>query len=36
MACEGTNWADIAPGKCTLTTFVRPRDLDAGLGPDTD
>lgn len=36
MTCEGDDWAEVAPGTCDLTTFIRPRDLDAGLGPDTD
>jgi len=27
-------WADIASGKGKLTRFIRPRDLDAALGPD--
>lgn len=27
-------WADVAPGGATLSHFVRPRDLDATLGPD--
>ena len=34
MTCEGDDWADVAPGTCTLTTFIRPRDLDPSLGPD--
>ena len=29
-------WADVAAGGATLTHFVRPRDLDPALGPDTD
>jgi len=36
ITCEGTSWADVAPGKCTLATFTRPRDVDAALGPDPD
>ncbi len=36
MTCDGDAWADIAPGKCDLTTFTRPRDLDTALGPDAD
>ena len=27
-------WRDIAPGQGELTRFIRPRDLDASLGPD--
>ena len=34
MTCDADNWASVAPGSCTLTTFIRPRDLDASLGPD--
>ena len=30
------DWADAAPGRATLTRFVRPRDVDAALGPGTD
>jgi phosphohistidine phosphatase len=36
MTCDGNEWSDVASGKCTLTAFTRPRDLDPGLGPDTD
>jgi phosphohistidine phosphatase len=36
MTCESESWADLGAGKCALTTFTRPRDLDPGLGPDTD
>ena len=28
------HWADVASGKGHLTRFIRPRDLDAALGPD--
>lgn len=35
MTCEG-DWDDMAPGKCTLVSYTRPRDLDPGLGPDYD
>jgi phosphohistidine phosphatase len=27
-------WTDVASGKGHLTRFIRPRDLDAALGPD--
>ncbi len=27
-------WRDVQPGLATLRAFVRPRDLDASLGPD--
>ena len=30
------DWPSLAPGGATLTRFVRPRDLDATLGPDAD
>lgn len=36
MTCDSDDWDGIAAGKCTLTNFTRPRDLDAGLGPDFD
>lgn len=36
ITCEGDNWGAVVAGKCTLTTFTRPRDLDPGLGPDAD
>ena len=36
MTCEADRWVDLSAGKCTLTTFTRPRDLDPGLGPDAD
>lgn len=28
------DWPSVGPGGATLTRFVRPRDLDATLGPD--
>ena len=31
-----TAWADIAQNGATLTRFIRPRDLDASLGPDRE
>lgn len=30
------SWSDVSEGSGTLTRFVRPRDLDPGLGPDED
>jgi len=36
MTCDGDGWGAVMAGKCTLTLFARPRDLDPGLGPDTD
>ena len=35
IAFEG-DWADLTPGAARLMRFVRPRDLDAALGPDED
>ena len=35
IAFEG-DWADLAAGNARLTRFVRPRDLDASLGPDEE
>lgn len=32
---DATRWADAAEGSAELTRFVRPRDLDPDLGPDT-
>lgn len=29
-------WTDISDGCATLDNFIRPRDLDATLGPDAD
>jgi phosphohistidine phosphatase len=29
-------WSQVAPGTGRLTRFIRPRDLDAELGPDED
>ena len=34
ITCNVTSWADLGPGKGVLTVFSRPRDLDAGLGPE--
>ena len=36
LTCDTPDWASFAPGKATLTRFVRPRDLDPALGPDYD
>jgi phosphohistidine phosphatase len=30
----GEHWATVVPGEARLTRFIRPRDLDATLGPD--
>lgn len=32
---DADRWGDVAPAAGTLTRFVRPRDLDPSLGPDT-
>lgn len=34
LASDATNWGEFATGNVTLIRFVRPRDLDAALGPD--
>lgn len=34
LTFEADSWADVEPGKGTLTRFVRPRDVDPTLGPD--
>lgn len=34
MTFDVEHWADVASGKGHLTRFIRPRDLDAALGPD--
>jgi phosphohistidine phosphatase len=36
MTCDGDGWGDIAAGRCALTEFTRPRDLNPQLGPDAD
>lgn len=36
LECAIDRWADLATGKAHLSRFVRPRDLDAALGPDTE
>ena len=36
MVFDVADWADVAIGGARLTRFVRPRDLDATLGPDDD
>ncbi len=35
LAFEGA-WAEVVPGSGALNRFVRPRDLDASLGPDAE
>lgn len=35
MRFDTADWGDVKAGSATLTRFVRPRDLDASLGPDT-
>jgi phosphohistidine phosphatase len=34
LTFDVARWADVASGKGHLTRFIRPRDLDAALGPD--
>ncbi|USU03697.1 histidine phosphatase family protein [Sphingomonadaceae bacterium OTU29MARTA1] len=36
MTLAITGWDDAAAGRATLTRYIRPRDLDATLGPDED
>lgn len=36
LTSDAEHWAVFAPGGVTLTRFVRPRDLDAALGPDVN
>jgi len=35
MTFDGARWDAVKAGSGTLTRFVRPRDLDPSLGPDT-
>lgn len=35
MTFDGARWDAVKAGNGTLTRFVRPRDLDPSLGPDT-
>jgi phosphohistidine phosphatase len=30
------HWSDLTPGRAQLIRFIRPRDLDPELGPDSD
>jgi phosphohistidine phosphatase len=32
---DADSWERVSPGKGALVRFVRPRDLDPSLGPDT-
>ena len=34
MTFDIAGWAEVKAGSATLARFVRPRDLDPGLGPD--
>jgi phosphohistidine phosphatase len=36
LTFDVADWPSLAPGGATLTRFVRPRDLDATLGPEAD
>ncbi len=36
MTLEIDGWNAVAAGGATLTRYIRPRDLDASLGPDED
>ena len=35
MTFEADHWAEVDTGSGQLVRFVRPRDLDPALGPDT-
>ncbi|MCT8000989.1 histidine phosphatase family protein [Sphingomonas sanguinis] len=35
MTLPITRWAEVQPHSATLVAFIRPRDLDPTLGPDT-
>ncbi len=35
MQIDVAHWADVSAGSAVLTRFIRPRDLDSALGPDT-
>ena len=36
ISFEVDRWADVVGGRGHLARFIRPRDLDAGLGPDSE
>jgi phosphohistidine phosphatase len=36
LQCDVASWKDVVEAGCKLTRFVRPRDLDADLGPEAD
>ncbi|WEK44627.1 MAG: histidine phosphatase family protein [Candidatus Sphingomonas colombiensis] len=36
MTFDIDDWTDAVPGRAMLTRFVRPRDVDAALGPGRD
>ena len=36
LELAGEGWAGLSEGRARLVRFTRPRDLDAGLGPDSD
>ena len=36
MTLAGESWDAVATGAATLTRYIRPRDLDATLGPDEE
>ena len=35
ISFDATRWQELKPGSGKLTRFVRPRDLDSSLGPET-
>ena len=36
LVFETARWRDVASGTGRIASFIRPRDLDPGLGPDED
>ncbi len=36
LKIDAASWADVAVSKASLARLIRPRDLDASLGPDAD
>ena len=36
LTLDASHWADFAPDAAILARFIRPRDVDASLGPDAE